>query len=261
MLSIQGNNYRLCDGITRREALRIGALGLGGLTLPGLLQAEQQSGISRSKKSVIMIYMAGAPPHLDMYDLKPDAPDEIRGEFRPIATDVPGIQICEHMPRMAKIMSKCAALRSVHGSPSGSHDSFICYTGRTVNNQPPGGWPAIGSVASKLLGSKHSAVPGFIGLAPDAGHPPYGSPGLPGYLGVGHSAFRPSGPAKENMQLNGISADRLGNRKALFQSLDRLRRRGDQMMDGVDSLNLQAIDILTSSRLADALDLSKEDPA
>ena len=263
MLAIRGKRTRLCDRVSRRDVLRIGALGLGGLTLPGLLKAEQLAGIQRSNKSVIMIYLVGAPPHQDMYDLKINAPAEIRGEFQPINTSVPGIQICEHMPGLAKAMDKCVPLRSVYGSPSGAHDSFICYTGHSTKNQPPGGWPSIGSVASKIMGAKNRAVPPFIGLAPDAGHPPYGSPGLPGFLGVGHSAFRPSGPARKDMLLSGITEDRLLDRKALRQSLDKLRRDidVDGTIEGLDVIDQQALDILTSTRLANAFDLSKEDQA
>jgi hypothetical protein len=263
MLSILGRGQRLCDGITRREALRIGALSVGGLSLPQLLRAEQQAGIRGSKKAVIMIYMVGAPPHQDMYDLKMDAPSEIRGPFMPIDTNVPGIQICEHMPQLAKIMDKCVPLRSVYGSPSGAHDSFICYSGHTTRNQPPGGWPSIGSVVSKVQGPFNRSVPPFIGLAPDAGHPPYGSPGLPGFLGVGHAAFRPSGPAQADMVLNGITEKRLESRKSLLQNLDSFRSDVDASGEfaGLDAINRQALDILTSSKLADALDLSKEDPA
>ncbi len=263
MLEMTGTKQRLCDGITRRTALRIGALGMGGLSLPGLLRAEQASGIRQSHKSVIMIYLVGASPHQDMYDLKMGAPLEIRGEFRPIPTNVPGIDICEHMPYMAKIMDRCVPLRSVYGSPNGSHDSFICCTGRSFVNQPPGGWPAIGPVVSKVSGAAHPAVPPFIGLAPDSGHPPYGSPGLPGFLGVGHAAFRPSGPAQADMVLNAISQDRLKDRSSLLQSVDRLRRDIDARgaLKGIDDLNAQALGILTSGKLADAFDLSREDPA
>ena len=263
MLTVPGAAHRLCDGVTRRDALRIGALGLGGLSLPGLLRAEQLAGITKSHKAVIMIYMVGAPPHQDMYDLKMDAPSEIRGEFRPIDTAVPGIQICEHLPKLASIMDKLIPLRSVYGSPSGDHDSFICYTGRKATNQPPGGWPSLGSTISKVMGSVNKSVPPFLGLAPNAGHPPYGSPGHPGYLGVTHSAFRPSGPAKADMTLNGIDSDRLSNRKQLLASFDQFRRDADasRMMEGLDSLNAQAMDILTSSRLVEALDISKEDEA
>jgi hypothetical protein len=179
----------------------------------------------------------------------------------PIDTSVPGIQISEHMPRMARIMDKCVPLRSVYGSPSGSHDSFICYSGHTTQNQPPGGWPSIGSVVSKIQGPYNRSVPPFIGLAPDAGHPPYGSPGLPGFLGVGNAAFRPSGPAQADMVLNGITEDRLENRKSLLQNLDSFRSDVDAGGEfaGLDAINRQALDILTSSKLADALDLSQED--
>ncbi|MEQ8791705.1 MAG: DUF1501 domain-containing protein [Pirellulaceae bacterium] len=263
MLTIPGSSYRLCDGATRRDFLKVGALAVGGLTLPDLLRAEALAGAGGSRKSVIMIYMCGAPSHQDMYDLKMDAPAEIRGEFRPIDTNVPGIEICEHLPRLAAIMDKLVPLRSVHGSPSGAHDSFICYTGRTTQNQPPGGWPSVGSSVSRLRGPANKAVPPFVGLSPNAGHPPYGSPGLPGFLGVGHAAFRPSGPARADMTLDGITLDRLENRQNLLSSFDRFRREVDASgtMRGMDQLSQQAMSILTSSRLAQALDLSQEDPA
>ena len=263
MLSIvdakSGHGARFCDGMTRRDLLRIGTLSVGGLSLPRILAAEQAAG-RRTHKSVIMIYMCGAPGHQDMYDLKMNAPAEIRGEFKPIATNVPGIEICEHMPRLARIMDKCVPLRSVHGSPDGNHDSFICYTGRTVRNQPPGGWPSMGAVTSKLLGSVDPAVPAFVGLSPDAGHPPYGSPGLPGFLGVSHAAFRPNGASSTDIVLESLTQARLADRRGLLSDVDRLRRDIDatRALDGMDSLTQSAFDILTSSRLAKALDVSEE---
>src|SRR5437773_5724215 len=135
MLSVLGSPQRLCDRLTRREILTIGALGLGGLALPDLLRAEAQQGIRQSKKAIIMIYLCGAPPHQDMFDLKPDAPAEIRGDFQPIATNVTGIQICEHLPRLARIMDKLVPIRTMYGSPNRSHDSIICYTRRTFVQQ------------------------------------------------------------------------------------------------------------------------------
>ena len=263
MLSIvdqkSGRGARFCDGLSRRDMLRIGTLSVGGLSLPRILAAEQASG-RRTHKSVIMIYMCGAPGHQDMYDLKMNAPAEIRGEFKPIATNVPGIEICEHMPRLARIMDKCVPLRSVHGSPDGNHDSFICYTGRTVRNQPPGGWPSMGAVTSKLLGSVDQAVPAFVGLSPDAGHPPYGSPGLPGFLGVSHAAFRPNGASSTDIVLKDLTQARLADRRSLLTDVDRLRRDIDatRALDGMDSLTRSAFDILTSSRLAKALDVGEE---
>jgi hypothetical protein len=254
------NGFRQDRANSRREFLKIGALGMGGLTLPGLLRAEKASGITSSHKAVIMIYMVGAPPHQDMYDLKMDAPAEIRGEFKPMATAVPGIQICEHLPKIASIMDKVTPLRSVYGSPTGDHDSFICYTGRSVQNQPPGGWPSIGSTISRLMGPTNPSVPPFFGLAPNAGHPPYGSPGHPGFLGVAHSAVRPAGPIRKDMMLSTINGSHLGDRKNLLNSFDQLRRGMDAQsgMDGIDSVTQQSMDILTSNRLVDALDLSRE---
>src|SRR5262245_50323554 len=100
MLKIAGPSRLFCDGVSRRNFLKIGALGMGGLALPQLLKAEAASGIHRSHKAVIMIYLPGGPPHQDTFDLKLDAPSEIRGEFRPISTNVDGLQICEHLPRI-----------------------------------------------------------------------------------------------------------------------------------------------------------------
>lgn len=263
MFSIYGKSQRLCSGLTRRELLTIGGLGLGGLALPDLLRAEAASGIRNSRKAIIMIYMCGAPPHQDMYDLKMDAPAEIRGEFRPIPTNVAGIQICEHLPRLAKIMDKLVPLRSVYGSPDGDHDSFICYTGRSKRQQAPGGWPSLGSTLAQLQGARTPEIPPFIGLCPKTGHPPYGSPGHPGFLGVANSAFRPNGEAMADMQLEGISVDRLADRRQLLTSLDQIRRDVDASgsMAGLDAFQQQAINLLTSSRLREALDLSKEDSA
>jgi len=262
MLSLSGKtSYKLCDGIPRRDFLKVGGLALGGLSLPQLLQAEAQAGIKNSHKAVIMIYMVGAPPHQDMYDLKMDAPSEIRGSFHPIDTTVPGIQISELMPGIAGIMDKCVPLRSVVGSPNGSHDSYICYTGRPKVNEPQGGWPSMGAMVSALRGPHRPDVPPFIGLAPDAGHPPYGSPGLPGFLGIANAAFRPSGPAAKDMVLNGgITVDRLNTRSSLMKQFDQFRSHVDRfkMYDGLDAVTDQALGILTSSRLAEAFDLSKE---
>ncbi len=263
MLKIFGQSTgKLCNGISRRNFLQVGALGMGGLALPQLLEAESRAGLGHSHKAVIMIYMVGAPPHQDMYDIKVDAPREVRGEFNEIPTNVVGIRICEHLPRLARIMDKLVPLRSVYGSPDGDHDSFICYTGRSKRNQPPGGWPSLGSVISKLKGPTQGAIPPFVGLAPKSGHPPYGSPGHPGLLGMPHSAFRPSGETMDDLTFNGVSLDRLDDRKQLLAAFDKFRRDVDTSgaIEGMDSFQQRALGMLTSSRLAAALDLSKEDP-
>src|SRR3990172_10157039 len=115
MLTILGGKNRFCDGLTRRSFLKIGGLVMGGLSLPELLRAEAQAGVGRSHKAVIMVYLAGGLSHQDTFDLKPEAPREIRGDFSPIATRVPGIQICEVLPKIAAIMDKAAVVRSLVG--------------------------------------------------------------------------------------------------------------------------------------------------
>ena len=262
MLTLGASPFELCDGVSRRDAMKIGALGVGGLTLADLLAAEERAGIRASNRAVIMVYMVGAPPHQDMYDLKMDAPVGIRGPFKPIPTKVPGIEICELLPRTARIMDKLVPLRSVYGSPNGAHDSYICYTGRPKPNAPRGGWPSVGSTVADVLGPTRPAVPPFVGLAPDAGHPPYGSPGLPGFLGQSRAAFRPEGEVGKDMVLDGMDLGRLDERRSLLSSFDRFRRGVDAggVLEGMHTLQQRAMDILTSSRLAAAFDLSREDP-
>ena len=261
MLTIYGQGSRFCDGVSRRNFLKIGALGLGGLALPQILQAESQSGVKLGHKAVIMIFLPGGPSHQDIFDLKMDAPREVRGEFKPIKTKVPGMEICEHLPRLAKNTDKVTLIRSMVGAID-DHNAFQCLTGRTSRNQPPGGWPCLGSVVSKLCGPVDKAMPPFIGLAPKMGHVPWSDNGMPGFLGPGHAPFQPNkGAGKEDMVLNGITLDRLADRKALLASFDNFRRDidGSGMMQGLDAFNQQAFGILTSSKLLDALDVEKED--
>ncbi len=259
MLTIYGAKQRFCDGINRRNFIKIGALGMGGLSMPQLLQAERYAGVGRSAKAIIMIYLPGGPPHQDMYELKTEAPSEIRGEFKPIDTNVSGIQICEHLPRLAKITDKLVFLRTIVGAKD-RHSSHQCMTGRLKDDPPPGGWPEIGSVISKLGGSTHPAVPPYVNLSPKMRHMPYNF-GHSSFLGVAHTPFRPDGDTRNDMTLQGISLERLSDRRALLQSFDRFRRDTDLSgkMEGLDSVNQQAFDVLTSSRLLEALDLEKED--
>jgi hypothetical protein len=252
---------RLCNGRTRREFLQIGTLGLGGITLSQLLAAESQAGSRRSHKSVIMVYLVGGPPHQDMWDLKPDAPSEIAGPMRPTKTNVPGIEICELFPQLAQRTDRLAIIRSIVDAQAG-HDAHQCFTGRRPGQGvPPGGWPQFGSAVSKLLGPVDRSVPAFGSLCYTCTHGPYNEPG-PGFLGIGHSAFQSLGSTRDDMVLHGVTPDRLSDRRTLLSSVDRLRRNIDNSgrLDGLDTINQQALNILTSSRLADALDLSKEDP-
>ena len=251
-----------CDGISRRNFLKIGGLGALGLSLPNLLALEAQSGIRNSHKSVILIYLVGGPPHQDMFDLKPDAPAEIAGPHKPIGTNVSGIEICELFPRMARMMDKFAIIRSLVGAQS-DHDASQCYTGHgRAEIAPPGGWPQFGSVVSKLQGAVAPAMPSFVSMCYECTHAPYNEPG-PGMLGVSTSPYRPvCGLGRGDLTLQGITYDRLADRARLLASFDNFRRDVDAsgMMAGMDTFNQQAMGMLTSSRLAEALDLSKEDP-
>lgn len=259
MFTLFGRQRRLCDGLPRREFLQIGALGLGGLTLPQLLQAEAAAG-RKSHKAVIMIYLSGGPPHQDMFDLKPDAPVEVRGEFQPIPTNVPGLQICEHLPRIAAMMDKFAVIRSLVGA-QGAHSSIQCATGRT-GPQPRGGWPSIGAVVSKVQGPVNPAIPPAIDVSQKMAHEPYNIPG-PGFLGLAHTPFRPDEETRANMSLpEGFSLERLNDRKNLLLNFDRFRAGSDRMANTgkLDPFIEQALDVLTSSALMQALDLDREDP-
>jgi hypothetical protein len=261
MLSILSKQTRnLCDHGTRRHFLKLGGLALGGLSMPNLLRAEATSPRGRSPKSVIMIYLSGGPSHQDMYDLKMEAPVEIRGSFRPIATNVTGIQICEHMPRLAQRMDKFAIIRSLFGAVD-QHASDMCLSGHAIGPQGrQNGRPSLGSVLSRLQGPAEPTVPAFVGLTTKTGHAPYSNPGYPGFLGLGHAAFQPDGEALANMRLNGITLDQLRDRRSMLASFDDFRRRADanSTIDAMDAFTRQALDVLTSSRLVEALDLSRE---
>ncbi|MBL9175060.1 MAG: DUF1501 domain-containing protein [Verrucomicrobiales bacterium] len=260
MLTIPGKASRFCDGVSRRNFLRIGALGMGGIAVPQLLRAETASGLRSGQKAVIMIYLPGGPPHQDTFDLKMEAPAEIRGEFKPIPTNVPGTQICELLPRLAKITDQYTIIRSIADAVD-DHSDFMCQTGRRKGNQPPGGWPTMGATVSRVLGPADPAVPAFVGLEPRMQHRPYNA-ATSGYAGVSHDAFRPAADAKGDMVLNGITTDRLSDRRALLSAFDRFRRDVDSsgLMSGLDGFNEQAFGMLTSSRLLQALDLKNEDP-
>jgi len=248
-----------CSRASRRAFLKIGGLALGGLTLPRVLAAEANSTRAASHKACIMIYLAGGPSHLDMYDLKPEAPAEIRGEFRPIHTRVPGISICEHMPRLAGMMDKFAIIRSLVGAKD-QHLSDLCVSGwsMTGNDRRQDGRPALGAVLSKLQGPVDKAVPPFVAMAPE--NTAFGNPGMPGFVGAAHAPFRPDRGGLDNMKLNGITLDRLQDRKSLHRAVDRLRSDMDPQLASLDSYSQRAFDVLTSSKLVDALDLSREDP-
>jgi hypothetical protein len=266
-----------CDGVTRRDFLKIGGLGLGGLSLPQLLQAESQAGIASSHKAVIMIFLAGGPPHLDMFDLKPDAPSGIRGEYKSIATNLPGLDVCEYMPRLARMMDKFVVIRTLVGAAD-DHSAGQCLTGyRDAISKAQGGRPSLGAIVSRIQGPVHPDVPPFVGLSPRTGEVRWGNPGDPGYLGLAHAPFTPfrteSRPARRNNRQGSgspgltldekvITPERLTGRRSLLSQLDALRRTfdRDEAIQGMDSFTQRAFDVLSSRRVFEALDVTKEDP-
>jgi len=252
MLTFHGSNQRLCDGLARRDFLRVGSLAMGGLALPDLLLLQSQASTpTRRGKAIIMVYLNGGPSHMDMYDLKPDAPVEYRGEFRPIPTNVPGMQICEHMPLQAKIADKLAIIRNMKFLQQG-HTAPELYTGFLRGNRP-----SIGSVISKLRRDAGivEAIPPYVYLG-DANHV-----GGPGFLGKAHEAYIPGTRAVNLGRSQEMSLDRLADRKTLLRTFDGLRRDLDDArgsVAGMDAFTTQALEMITSNRARDAFDVSKE---
>ncbi|VTT98306.1 hypothetical protein : Putative uncharacterized protein OS=uncultured Acidobacteria bacterium A2 PE=4 SV=1: DUF1501 [Gemmataceae bacterium] len=260
MLRFLGSPHRFCDGATRRDFLQIGAFG-AGVTLADMLHARSASAAagkkqaSRSNKAAIMIYLPGGPSHIDMYDPKPDAPVEFRGEFNPIKTNVAGVEICEHFPLQAKMWDKLACVRSVVSVDE--HSDSLVMTGYPDRVNRTADHPCFGSVVSKVRAESNGAVPPFVSLRGM-------SRGTePGYLGIAHRPFTPGGQGNANLRLaQGVTAGRLDDRKGLLTGFDDTRREIDASgtMVGMDSYTEKAIEMVTAGVVRDALDIRKEDP-
>lgn len=253
MLSIVGQPKRgFCDGITRRDVIKLGAMGIGGLTLADLLRAESLAGSTAKRRSIINICLPGGPTHLDMFDLKPDAPQEIRGEFRPIETNVAGMEICELFPKLATMADKFAVIRSISDFSS-EHTTKQADSGwpeRSLRNL--GGRPGIGAIVSKVHGPREDCPLASVTMG---GHT------SPGYLGPVYKDYQPDGTGRENLQMR-MPEERLYNRMELLSSLDQFGRQADSSgsMKALDSFTRKAADVVTSGKIANALDVDKEDP-
>ena len=283
MLTVTGRIFRNCDGVSRRTFLVAGAFGFGGWGLADLLRAEDASGIRTSRKAVINVHLDGGPPQLDTIDPKPNAAREIRGEFAPIQTSLPGVQISELMPNVAASADKFVFIRTLVGS-DGRHHAFQCQSGFGEKDLAAfGGRPAMGCVVSRLLGSPDDVTPPFVDLM--QGRPLVRNSARPGFLGPTFQPFRPDlsnmfqreleagmkGELKRlgsdqtvSLSLNpSLSHTRLDDRRALLAGLDSIKRGVDAsgMMNAMDSFQQQAVGILTSGDFARAMDLTSEDPA
>jgi hypothetical protein len=257
MFTFLGDKQGFCDGLNRRNFLKIGAFG-AGLTLADMLRLKAQASNNPGQaaapsrpKSAIMIYLPGGPSHMDMYDLKPDAPAEFRGEFRPIQTNVNGVQICEHFPQQARMWDKFACIRSIVSVDE--HSDSLVMTGKSQRENMTANHPCFGSVVSRVRASQQSAVPTFVSLRGM-------SRGTePGFLGISHRPFTPNGPGVENLRpLQAVSADRMADRRAMMQSFDNLSREVDANAAGLDTFTARAFDMVTSGGVRNALDLQRE---
>src|SRR5262249_11648446 len=289
-----GSRRRLCDGLTRRETLKAGALSLlgGAFNLPSLLAAEEKKG-TRARpgkaKSIILLYLLGGAPTQDMFDLKPNAPDRIRGDFKPIASNVPGIQVCEHLPLTARWMHRAALVRSVNHK-AGCHNPLASYTGyeaflsditSTKDTYPP----SMGSVCEFLRKPQDDLpaylyLPNYAGAGNAGGVVRYPGP-YAGFLGKRYDplswesnpaiAHKPRGPpvlggdpsrGRTPRLAEGITLDPLQPREGLLQQFNRQQRRleSDRALDDVTRMQQRALSLLTSTKLKSAFDLTRVDP-
>ena len=231
MLTCWGSEHRFCDRISRRDFLSVGGLGLGGLTLADIfrLRAEAKTTASERKpRSVIMVCLAGGPSHLDMYDLKPEAPSEYRGEFKPISSNVPGFDLCEHLPLQAQIADKLALVRTVQFVEPMQHELEEVYTGYPKSAKRP----SFGSVISRFHQSQ-SDVPSYVSLEYSEGRTSYEHPQ---YAGAAHAPLHiAGGEGVRNLGMqHGMSRPRLDGRRELLQTFDSVRRSVDARRDAQD---------------------------
>ncbi len=262
----QGN--RTAGLIRRRDFLRAGMLALGGVTLGDVLKLQAATGAGRPQTSVILFWMWGGPSQLETYDMKPAAPSEYRGPLSPIRTNAPGIEICEYMPLQAQMADKFSIIRSLYHEMSAHNDGSIeMLTGKTPTRPDPTSQarsehPDLGMITSRVRGPRPDGLPQYVGVQ----RAPFMT--MPNYLGVAHKAFETGDPSRDgfappNLTLAaGVDLGRLEDRKGLVGQFDRFRRDLDltQSLAGTDEFRTAAFNILTSSKVADAFNLSKETP-
>ncbi len=264
------NNHRASDEVkdstNRRSFLQIGALGLGGLSLADVLRlkAGAANGSAASPKSVIMIVLPGGPSHIDMYDPKPDAPEEFRGEFSAIRTKTSGLLVSELMPLQAQIADKYSVIQGIKFR--GKHDPYELLSGypsaRSGEIRVGEKWPVFGAVASRLQGIRASLMPPYVNLNDLRVTPESDDPEVPRYLGPQHAPFRPTGPGLENLRVPAsVSSVRLEERKNLLSQFDQSRRAAEASEDMLvlDEFQQRAFGMVTSDTVYRALDLNQED--
>ncbi|MEZ6141486.1 MAG: DUF1501 domain-containing protein [Zavarzinella sp.] len=272
-LDLGKHPHRYCDGQTRRSFLTLGVAGMASLGLPSLLQARQTGSLASKQTSCILIWLDGGPGHMDMYDMKPEAPVEYRGLWKPIRTKVPGFDITELYPKQAKLTDKFSVVRSLH------HDTGDHFAGAhrmlTTKNMGVSGannqqkFPGIGAVVQRELGPRQPGVPGYVAV-------PYGmSVGLrPGYfgghmLGLQNSPFETIADANSprfsvpNLNLaSGLDMQKIDDRRSLLKHFDQVQRSIEERQDiqAMDRFQREAYEFIVSSTARKAFDINKEDP-
>ena len=265
MLQLYGRSNHHCDRVPRRDFLTAGSLVFGGLTLADALRvaAADRSAVPASNTAVIQLFCGGGPSQLDTYDLKPHAPAEIRGEFREIPTNVPGIRICEHLPLQAAVMDKLAIVRTVsHTNSSHLPSSHLIQTGYLGNPAIQPGTnehPSTGSITARIRGTSRAAMPAYVAV------PRPQAFALASYLGPACNPFTTEiDPNAEDYYVPNlaprIDRTRIHRRRDLVRELDRVRRRLDatESLAAMDGFRRQALEMLTSPAVAAAFDITRE---
>ncbi len=254
-----------CEGFHRRDFLKIGAAGVFGLSLPQLLRLEARAAArdkkARKANSVILVWLSGGPATIDMWDLKPEAPEGIKGEFKPIPTSAMGVEISEHLPKMAKVADKATFVRSLaHTIPSHGPATVFMTTGNKPT--PALQYPSIGSLTQRLLPAE-PGVPPFVSFTEMRN----GAAGLAGYLGTAYNPFIVEGAGGKGARVRGITLptgftlEELEDREKLLQGFDGAFRSADKsadLVDGLDAFHKQALEILRSDKTKKAFDLAQE---
>jgi hypothetical protein len=269
-----GSAGRYCDGWNRRSFLQLGAAGLASVGLPQLLWAREQTPIAdRKGTSVILIWLDGGPSHLDLYDLKPEAPVEYRGIWMPIRTKVPGFDISELFPRQATVADKFSIIRSLHHDTgdhfAGGHRMLTTKDMGVSGANTEGKFPSIGAIVNRQLGPRRKGLPGYVAV------PHASSIGLtPGYfgshmLGSQHNPFQSGGdPNAANFAVNnlnlvpGLNIERLDDRRSLLQKFDTSRQTLDQLAEAtaMDRFHQEAFEFVSGQAARRAFDINQEDP-